>query len=86
MRSQSQNMAKSANSHHLASEDEGIENPDIKLSHLNESIDSFGSKRGRPLIPDSWTWVMKLNIEKIHTYSIGSDLLLGGSNMPDVSR
>ena len=29
---------------------------------------------------------MKLNIEKIHTYPIGSDLLLGSANMPDVAR
>lgn len=48
-------MAKSANSNPLANEDEDIENVGIKLAHLNDSIDSIGSKRGRPLIPDAWT-------------------------------
>ena len=63
-----------------------IDNEDI----LNVSIDSAGSKRGRPLIPDQWSRIIKVptyshQLQSIKTYVIATELLLE-EGLPAVPR
>ena len=85
MRSKTVKTSKSATQSHETDEEDKYDGDGDKVLNLNESIESIGSKRGRPLIPDSWTWVMTMDILKIQTYAIGTELLMGDS-MPKVSR
>jgi hypothetical protein len=66
---------------HMSNEDaiEEGKGSDSDIDILNRSLDSDISKRGRPLIPNSWTRVMlieKMDISSSKIYPISTDLLL----------
>ena len=48
-------MSRSLSKQRYPNENDELDDGDTKQINLNESIDSIGSKRGRPLIPDAWT-------------------------------
>ena len=55
MRSKTIKTSKSATQSHETDEEDKFDDDGNKVVNLNESIESIGSKRCRPLISDSWT-------------------------------
>ena len=61
---------------------------DAEPDPLNMSLDSIGSKRGRPLIQDQWTRIIHVTDDTdswAKVYVIATELLLE-NHLPQVSR
>ena len=81
MKKKTKKMAGFSSESSSGEEDDKLQSEEEKES-LNNSIQSIGSKRGRPKVPEMWTRVIDLtndDLVDLRVYELAPDLLLGNA-------